>query len=762
MRLARLCLALVGAGVCTAVQAEPVTAAVSIIGTWIGGTAGAYAIMNAAAIAAGVLKVGALAAMTLYQRQKAKREARRARDAYNASLTDRNVTVVESAPVVRHIYGRATVGGAVVHLATTGDKDQYKHVVVAWAGHECDAIEDIQIAGESIELDGDGNATAEDWAKTEAKTQAATVVLDALGAASVAGMSSVVSVVNASTEDQLPGDGYTYTDGALQVLPAYLPGWAGATVRVTGSASIINSQIKVRHHLGAADQLADAQLVAATAGLTDGKWRATDRLQGICYSVFVLDLNNPDLQGGLPQITATIRGAHVLDPRSGATVWTDNSALCAYDFLRSADYGKGVLPEQVQGVIAAANACDELITVTDGGETITAPRYRCNGAWTSDEDPDSVLEDICRTMAGFAVPGGAWRLQAGVYTAPVLVLDDDLAAGPISMVPAPGRADAWNGVRGQYIDPAQYNQSVDFEPLQVAAYVDDDGGEVWGALNLPFSAEGWRARTLAAISLEQSRARSLVWVGPLACLRAQVGDRVAVSNALLGLAGNTFRVTARQYDHTAEGCVQLTLTQDDPAYYASVSNVVDLGGGLQPDTTQRVTPPTGLVLSSPRAGVIRVQVAPSPDQLVIAGGRLLIQGRLESGAEWASLPSAAGSATSQTITGLPAGLYVVQVDWQSSTGRTSGQWAAGAVRVAESAYASIEDVSDAVATAAQSDNPVFTGVVALPPYTLSTLPPTAGDNEHAAIVVTNATAGPSVCVSNGTQWISQITGLPVA
>lgn len=749
-RLARLCALLVGAGVCTAAPAEPVTAAIAVaVGV------STTTVVVAAQIA---LMVGSM----LYQRQRAKREARRARDAYNASLEDRNVTIVEAAPPVRHIYGRATVGGAVAHMATTGDRDQFKYVVIAWAGHQCDAIEDIQVAGESVELDEDGFARATKWVKVTTQTLTSMFTLDATGAGPLPGVQQAVSLTKTESEESLGADGFTVIDGVIQVAPEHVAAWSGATVRVTGMLTTERPQLRVRHRLGSANQNADGPLVTITADLTDGKWRETDRLRGICYSVVLLHLDNKEFQGGLPPITATIRGKRVLDPRTDTTAWSDNPALCAYDFLRSVDYGKGVLPEQVEGVVAAANACDEMIPVPGGETGATAPRYRCDGAWLSGDDPDTVLEEICRSMAGYAVPGGAWRLQAGVYTPPVMVLDDDMAAGAISMVPAPGRADAWNGVRGQYIDPAQYNQSIDYEPYQVAAYVADDGGEVWGPLSLPYTNAGWRARSLAAISLEQSRAKSLVWPGPLACLRAQVGDRVSVSNTLLGLAGASFRVTARRYTHTSAACVELTLTQDDPAYYASVANSVQADGSLQPDTTERVTPPTGLVLTSPRAGTVRLQVNASPDTAVANGGRLLIQARLESAADWVSLPSAPGTATSQTINGLPAGLYVVQVDWQSAAGDSSGQWAAGVVRVAQGAYASIDDVSDAVASAAQSENPVFIGVVALPTYTLATLPPTTGDNEHGAIVVTDATPGPAVCVSDDADWISQITGTAVA
>lgn len=482
--LKKLVAALSLAGLCASANADPVTAAVAAIGSAMGGAAGAYMIMNAAAVAMGALKLGAMVALGMKQRQKAKREARRQRDAYNASLQDRNTMVAEASPEVKHIYGRATVGGAVAAIFTRGNKDQYKDVVIMWAGHECDAIEDVQIAGESIELGENGFANAEKWLDTANTTHYVNSQISATGELALPpGRHKLIGITFDGGDFQRTLNNYTITGDTLQVDAAEVSWWQGLLVTISYQIQMVASQVSMRHYLGSEDQAADAALIASTAG-KPGAWTASDRLRGICYSIVTLDLNNSELQGGLPQITATIRGKKVLDPRTDTTAWSENSALCIYDFLRNAEYGKGVLAEQVEGVVTAANACDELITVDDGGQQITAKRYTCNGAWHSGTDPDDVLEDLANSMGGYVIPGGTWAVQAGVYGMPVLTLGDDQAAGPISMIPAPSRADSWNGVKGQYIDPAQYNQAVDYEPLQSEAYVEDDGGEVWGSVEL--------------------------------------------------------------------------------------------------------------------------------------------------------------------------------------------------------------------------------------------------------------------------------------
>lgn len=70
-------------------------------------------------------------------------------------------------------------------------------------------------------------------------------------------------------------------------------------------------------------------------------------------------------------------------------------------------------------------------------------------------------------------------------------------------------------------------------------------------------------------------------------------------------------------------------------------------------------------------------------------------------------------------------------------------------------------VATAMAAYAPLASPVFTGVVKLPIYTLSTLP-SASANTNTYITVSNATGGAALCISNGTNWINIRTNATVA
>jgi hypothetical protein len=58
-------------------------------------------------------------------------------------MTGLSTTVREPASSRKIIYGRARVGGSIVYMDSTGNDNKYFHMVIAIAGHEIDAFEEI-------------------------------------------------------------------------------------------------------------------------------------------------------------------------------------------------------------------------------------------------------------------------------------------------------------------------------------------------------------------------------------------------------------------------------------------------------------------------------------------------------------------------------------------------------------------------------------------------------------------------------------------
>lgn len=120
-------------------------------------------------------------------------------------------------------------------------------------------------------------------------------------------------------------------------------------------------------YLGTDAQTADPTLVA----LNDG-WTSDHKLSGLAYIVFSAgmssDIDENPWTGGMPEITALVKGKLVYDPRDASTAYSDNAALCIRDYLTNTRYGKGLTAaDAIDDTLfsAAATALDATTTLVD-------------------------------------------------------------------------------------------------------------------------------------------------------------------------------------------------------------------------------------------------------------------------------------------------------------------------------------------------------------------------------------------------------------
>ncbi len=653
----------------------------------------------------------ALAAIQTYGAITGPRKARAAlraqRDAYNASLSERTVSVVSADNPWQIVYGEAIVGASFVAILTSGDRDQFKHLVAVWAAHECTSFEDVLLAGETVgTLDGSGNVTSGSrWYRSSTGTLSDYKTVSGAGVITtdqpVAALLSITERLSGDVDaGQVLGPADATFSGTTVTLNAPLvAAWAGKAVDISYETTSGDGRLRVVHHLGSSSQTADAGLLAEFPT----EWSSSDRGRGLCYSVLRYDLNEPEFQGGPLQPTARLRGAKVYDPRLDSTqpggsgshrrddpgtwAYSRNVALCVADFIR-AEYGKRARADQVvwASVIAAANVCDEVLTV----EATSVPRYTCNGRFSTADDPDTTLDMLCQAMAGFATfTGGAWYIQAGAYTAPVMALTDADNAGPVEMVPSPAGSELLNSLRGRYFDPARYGQLTDYVPYVNAGFVAADGEEYVDDLDLPFTDSAWRAHNLARIQVERSRGMRLVYPAKMRALRLQPGQRVTLTCAALNLAAAVFRVEKREYE--LGGAVKLTLVFDSPDFY----DEVDAPAPLLPPTVSApnpfvVAPPANLAALSDGTTLLRdgdgtvisrvkLSYDASTDMLVRAGGWLEVEYRLDYLPGWQRAPNAPGDSTECYLQGLKdRRVYVIRARWRN--GLAASDWRSVSVR----------------------------------------------------------------------------------
>lgn len=566
--------------------ADPINI-VAALAPYIGGTA-------AAAVATAAVFVSTYggyiyAAYSVYggiqARRDAKRAAARARREYNESLQDRLVTTLRADPPWRIVYGRPVVGGDIVAILTSAKTglrndgtsytkpDALKHLVIVLAAHQVQAIHEVMIDGIAVgTLDGSGWATTGEFGGTPREVYQERVV----AAGATATFPAAPTVLAAGYNG--PGDG-GWVDTTYSVAGNVVTNTSTVSATISVRYTVQQGTVRVEKFLGTDGQTASAYLQS----VCPSEWTADDRLRGLAGVVITLDLEEPRFQGGPPPLTFDVSGRLLYDPRTSTTAYSENPALVIRDWL-TAPFGFNVDADDLDddSVIAAANACDESISLTVGASTTSSARYTCNGATTTDSAPEAVLDDLARCMAGTATQtGGLWVVNAGVYTVPVLALTEDLKAGPIEVVQAgTGYESLFNGVRGTMIERGRGVQA-DIDPYSNATYVSADGQELWSDRQFNWTDNRARARNLARIWTEQNREGLVIrYPAMMHAWPLVVGDRVTVTDAEHGWSAKVFRVTDWQW--SLDGAVLLTLQEDAESIYdladaASADSVPNTG-----------------------------------------------------------------------------------------------------------------------------------------------------------------------------------------
>jgi hypothetical protein len=471
---------------------DPLTAFIAWLGSTVfsGSSFGAFLIMYGQEIAYIALAAGSIAAGRAQQR----RMERKQRDAFNSTIQDRSIMIRAAAAPSPWIVGRAVVSGPIVFATTTGALKEYLHMVIAFCRHECDAIEAVYLNDYELPAENGGTGLVNTGTYAPQKTFNKFESLTANGSGVVTMSASIVNAIvsivvqwtgAAMDNPNTPVGAYTWFAPA-NTISGLTP---GTVYDITYDAVDTTALVKIRKHLGAAGQVADADLVADSGGL----WTSTDKGTGICYLYIRLQFNQ-DIFGsiGLPNVKARLRGIRLWDPRTSTTVWSTNAALAAAAYLKDQTFGIRAVSAEVPDaeLITSSNIADEDVTIFNtgtvavvsgspnitfssanvkkfvrpnmtlivganrakiqsinlgaGGNTavlatnyagstnaaaafsVVQTRYEVNGALTSANTPWDNLEEILKSMAGSCVwVQGRWLLRAGAHVTPVMTITED-------------------------------------------------------------------------------------------------------------------------------------------------------------------------------------------------------------------------------------------------------------------------------------------------------------------------------------------------
>lgn len=539
------------------------------------------------------------------QQRKAEKQQRKqaaaARAQFEAGLRDRTINTIDAQSPHVYVYGRARVGAAIVGVFTSGDVDQFKHLVCVHAAHECDGFEEFYLNGKKLAaLDSNGWVTTAPFSKTQTLSarELYSTFTFTLPREPIWSTFHVTGYVRPPGEDQsfmviFP---YTRVGLTITVIP---PQGARPSVTAVYQYSVTTPYVNIQRHLGTPGSTVDLFLQGRVGS---AKWPSTSVLRGLCYTVLTLDLNEPEFQGGIPQFEVVLRGKKLYDPRDGTTYWSQNPALVLRDYMTSEMCAIPETDLPADQFITAANVCDE--TESFG------PRYLANGTVTSDQPQGGVLERLAQAMAGGLVSTG-WDVYAGKFTAPVMALQQEDIVGSIAITPGLSDADVYNGVRGQYIGSENAYVLTDFVPFQNSAFVSADGRELWTDIDFPFTDRVQRVHNLARIFTEDQRSGfTVVAEVSLKAWGLKVGQRITFTSEVFGWNSKVFRVTDKRYSPSSS--VQLTLKED-------AESIWDFANAVVPDPTPNTDLPDPFEVDE----IASLQCFSGTDQLIAKDGTVI-------------------------------------------------------------------------------------------------------------------------------------------
>lgn len=315
-----------------------------------------------------------------------------------------------------------------------------------------------------------------------------------------------------------------------------------------------NSKIRIKKHLGAANQTVDTFLLEESQQIT-----SDFRGRGLACIYVRHEFDQDVFANGLPLITAVVRGKKVYDPRTSTTAWSNNAALCTRDYI-SASYGLNDDQIDDTDFSAAANICDENVTLAVGG---TEKRYTINGVARADQQHGDVLQSMMTACAGSLFWGaGLWKLRVADYVPPAKTLTLDDLRGPLTVQTRTNLQDQFNGVQGTFNNKDQRWITTDYPPIKSDAFRLEDGGEeTMLDLALPFTTSPAAVQRLAKLTLFRGREQMTITADfGLNAFDVEVGEIVAFTNPRYGWNQKEFEVVGWDFGNAEAGDLRVTLT----------------------------------------------------------------------------------------------------------------------------------------------------------------------------------------------------------
>ena len=370
---------------------------------------------------------------------------------------------------------------------------------------------------------------------------------------------------------------------------------------IDSSDTRFDNLIDYNVHLGTDNQAADSLLQEAPG------WTSSHQLKGVAYIALRLKYDQ-DAWNGIPNITAVVQGRKLYDPRTQQTVFSNNPALCLYDYLTNTRYGKGLLPAVIDqaSISTAANDCDQFeVTPYSGGSDIKI--FQCNYVLKPEEKIIDNVRDILASCRGFLpFSNGKYSLKIDSASSSVKTFNTDNILGGIN-IKGGDKSTTQNRNMVKFA-----NADIDYQPDQAAypdagstedeTYLEENNDErLQETVELKACTDYYIARDFARIITERSRNHLRVtFQTDSSGLELNIADVITVNHPTPDWGDKLFQV--EEITLNSDMTANILAIEYDSSIYAYDESAVQK---TYPDTNLpnpfSVSPPTNLTSTNSTA-----------------------------------------------------------------------------------------------------------------------------------------------------------------
>lgn len=324
----------------------------------------------------------------------------------------------------------------------------------------------------------------------------------------------------------------------------------------------------------------------------------------------------------LPRPSVTARLQACFDPREASHdpadestwAWSDNPVLELLTYLirtnmggMGFDYARRIEPSEAAW-IAAANVCDESITLKAGG---THKRYTAGGVYLHNNDPVDVITELTKAMDGWMSESGDGSLTivAGKYYAPTVAITDDHILSYNWQRFRPDEA-AVNELNGSYTSPAHKYEEVQGDPWIDQDDIDERGQVRSQQISLPWVQSHGQHRRLLKRAMKRLTAAQGTIITNLYGLQAMGERYIRIQNSdVSSMANIVAEVQGLKIDFENQrveiAFIEVDATLDDWNAATEEGDAPPVGGAVAVSVIGAPTIASVAVLSS---GGLRMQV----------------------------------------------------------------------------------------------------------------------------------------------------------